>query len=58
MSVTGTSPQIAYPRYEKQLLETQNLLEVDAVSGATYSLYRLRYAITIALIKAKLANKK
>jgi major membrane immunogen (membrane-anchored lipoprotein) len=54
MSVTGTSPAIAYPIYEDELLRTQNILDVDAVSGASYSLYRFRYAITIALMKASL----
>jgi major membrane immunogen (membrane-anchored lipoprotein) len=54
MSVTGTTPAIAYPIMEEQFLETQNLLEVDAVSGASYSLQRFRYALTVALIKARL----
>ena len=49
MSVTGTSPEIAYPIYRKQLLEKQNLDEIDAVSGATYSLYRFRMAVGEAL---------
>ena len=56
MSVTGTSPSIAYPNMEKELIEKQNLLDVDATSGATYSLYRFRYAVTLALMKAKLEN--
>lgn len=54
MSVTGTSPAIAYPIYENEMLRTQNILDVDAVSGASYSLYRFRYAVTIALVKASL----
>jgi len=54
MSITGTTPAIAYPRMEEELLRTQNILEVDAVSGATYSLYRFRYALTIVLMKASL----
>jgi len=54
MSVTGTSPEIAYPIYENELLQTQNILDVDAVSGASYSLYRFRFAVTIALMKASL----
>lgn len=54
MSVTGTSPAIAYPIYEEALLLSQNILDVDAVSGATYSLYRFRYAVMIALMKAGL----
>jgi major membrane immunogen (membrane-anchored lipoprotein) len=35
MSVSGTSPNIAYPNMEKRLLEKQNILDVDATSGAT-----------------------
>lgn len=54
MSVTGTTPAIAYPIMEQELLDTQVFMKVDAVSGATYSLYRFRYAVTIALIKAYL----
>ncbi|MEG8947992.1 FMN-binding protein [Rosettibacter firmus] len=57
MKVTGTSPSIAYPSYENQMLEKQNIMKVDAVSGATYSLYRFRYALSIALMKAKLENR-
>jgi len=52
MSVTGTTPAIAYPLMEKMLLSTQNMMEVDAVSGASYSLQRFRLAMTIALMKA------
>ena len=54
MSVTGTTPAVAYPMMEEQFLKTQDLLEVDAVSGASYSLQRFRYALTVALIKARL----
>jgi len=54
MIVTGTSPAIAYPKMEKQFLTSQDMMKVDAVSGATYSLYRFRYAATIALMKALL----
>ncbi|MFC2124019.1 hypothetical protein ACFLU5_04335 [Bacteroidota bacterium] len=57
MSITGTTPAIAYPNMEQQLLAKQDMLQVDGVSGASYSLYRFRYAITIALIKAILNNK-
>ncbi len=56
MSVTGTSPAIANPNMEKQLLEKHDMLQVDATSGATYSLYWFRYAVTLALIKTKLAE--
>jgi major membrane immunogen (membrane-anchored lipoprotein) len=52
MSVTGTTPAIAYPYMEEMLLTTQNMMEVDAVSGASYSLQRFRLAMTIALMKA------
>lgn len=58
MSAGGTSPAIAYPEMEKQLLEKQEMWQVDATSGATYSLYRFRYAVTLALMKAKLAESK
>lgn len=54
MSVTGTTPAVAYPIYEEELLRTQNMMDIDAVSGATYSLYRFRYAVTVALMKASL----
>ncbi len=57
MSVTGTTPAEAYPEYEKQLIKEQNMLEVDAISGASYSLYRFRYAVTVALMQAIIANK-
>ena len=56
MSVTSTTPAIAYPNYESQLMEKQNILKIDSVTGATYSLYRFRYAVMIALIKARLAD--
>ncbi|MCK5691567.1 MAG: FMN-binding protein [Bacteroidales bacterium] len=54
MSVTGTTPAIAYPIMEEMLLAEQNMMQVDAVSGATYSLYRFRLAVTVALMKAYL----
>ena len=54
MSVTGTNPSIAYPIMEEMLLSEQNMMQVDAVSGATYSLYRFRLAVTVALMQAKL----
>lgn len=52
MDACGTNPSIAYPIYEQQLEQKQNLSKVDAVSGATYSYYRFRYAVSIALMKA------
>ena len=57
MSVMGTTPAIAYPKLEKQLLEKQNIMHVDAVSGASYSLYRFRYAVMLALMKAKISKE-
>ena len=54
MSVSGTTPAIAYPLMEDQLLQTQNMMAVDAVSGASYSLYRFRYAMAVALMKGLL----
>ncbi|PRZ01702.1 FMN-binding protein [Marinilabilia salmonicolor] len=58
MQPAGTTPAIAYPIMEQQLLEKQNIMDVDAVSGATYSLYRMRYALTMALMKARIENNK
>ena len=58
MSVTGTDPSRAYPAMEKQLLEQQTIMEVDGLSGATYSRYRFRYAVMVALMKARLAENK
>lgn len=52
MSVSGTTPAIAYPNMEEMLLTTQDITQVDGVSGASYSRYRFRYAVTIALMKA------
>jgi major membrane immunogen (membrane-anchored lipoprotein) len=50
---SGASPAEAYPVYEAAMLEHQELMKVDAVSGATYSLYRFRTAVLRALLKAK-----
>lgn len=52
MSASGTTPALAYPSMERQLVDTQDIMEVDAVSGATYSLHRFRYAVCVALMKA------
>jgi major membrane immunogen (membrane-anchored lipoprotein) len=49
-SVTGTSPKIAYPVYEAELVEKQNLMSVNAVTGASYSLYRFRMTAIRALM--------
>lgn len=46
-----SKPMYSYPFYRKQLMEKQNLMEIEAVSGATYSLYRFKYSVTKALLK-------
>jgi len=56
MSITGTTPAIAYPQMEKNLINVQNIMAVDGVSGASASRYRFRYATIIALIRARLSN--
>ncbi len=48
-NIEGSSPDISYASYEKQLLDKQNLNEIDAVSGATYSLYRFKLAVIYAI---------
>ncbi|PWE00449.1 FMN-binding protein [Marinilabilia rubra] len=58
MEPAGTTPAIAYPLMEDQLLEEQDIMKIDAVSGATYSLYRMRYALTMALMKARIENSQ
>jgi major membrane immunogen (membrane-anchored lipoprotein) len=58
MSVMGTDPSRAYPFMENELLEKQQMMEVDGMSGATYSRYRFRYAVMVALMKARLAIQK
>jgi major membrane immunogen (membrane-anchored lipoprotein) len=50
---SGASPAEVYPRYEKALLQSQDLAEIDGVSGATYSLYRFKATVVRALWKAK-----
>jgi len=57
MSWGGTTPAIAYPVFENRLIQKQNMMQVDAVSGATYSLCRFRYAVMIALMKAAVLQK-
>lgn len=52
----GTPPNKSYPVYEQELLDTQNIMEVDGVTGASYSNYRFRYAVILALMKAHLAR--
>ncbi|MBV5348292.1 hypothetical protein JZU61_01270, partial [bacterium] len=48
MLQSGTTPAIAYPSYEKQMLEKQDFNQIDAVSGASYSQYRFKLAILYA----------
>lgn len=52
MLKSGTSPAIAYPKYESQMLARQNFNNVDAVSGASYSLYRFKLAILYAMLNS------
>lgn len=56
MSMSGTTPAITYPIYEKVLVEKQDPTKIDAVTGASFSLRRLQLATVIALIKAKLSK--
>ena len=49
---SGASPAEVYPIYEKELLKKQDFMKVDAISGATYSLYRFRTALIRAFFKA------
>jgi len=52
MLQSGTTPAIAYPKYESGMLNKQNFNEIDAVSGASYSLYRFRLAILYAMLNS------
>ena len=52
MLQSGTTPAIAYPNYENQMLKKQDFNQVDAVSGASYSDYRFRLAILYAILNA------
>jgi major membrane immunogen (membrane-anchored lipoprotein) len=52
MLQSGTTPAIAYPAYEKQMLEKQDFNQVDAVSGASYSQYRFKLAILHAILNS------
>lgn len=52
MLESGTTPAIAYPKYESQMLEKQNYNRVDGVSGASYSLYRFKLAILYAMLNS------
>lgn len=52
MLESGTTPAIAYPKYESLMMEKQDYNQVDAVSGASYSLYRFKLAILYAMLNA------
>ncbi|MBV5312120.1 MAG: hypothetical protein JZU47_02420 [Prolixibacteraceae bacterium] len=52
MLQSGTTPAIAYPIYENKLLSKQDLNQIDAVSGASYSLYRFKLAILYAIMNS------
>jgi major membrane immunogen (membrane-anchored lipoprotein) len=51
-NVSGSAPAITYPVYATELTKKQNIQQVDAISGATYSLYRMQYAAILAFLKA------
>jgi len=52
MKQSGTTPAIAYPSYESQMLEKQDFNKIDAISGASYSDYRFRLAILYAILNS------
>ena len=52
MLQSGTTPAIAYPIYESQMLSKQDFNQIDAVSGASYSGYRFRLAILYAILNS------
>jgi major membrane immunogen (membrane-anchored lipoprotein) len=52
MLASGTTPDIAYPSYEQQMLKKQDFSKIDAVSGASYSDYRFRLAILYAILNS------
>ena len=52
MLQSGTTPAIAYPVYENQMLKKQDFNQIDAVSGASYSNYRFKLAILYAIMNA------
>ena len=53
MLQSGTTPAIAYPIYENQMLSKQDFNQIDAVSGASYSDYRFRLAILYAILNSE-----
>lgn len=52
MLQSGTTPAIAYPIYESEMLGKQDFNQVDAVSGASYSNYRFKLAILYAIMNS------
>lgn len=53
MLQSGTTPAIAYPKYEHEMLGKQDFNSIDAVSGATYSLFRFKLAILYAILNSQ-----
>lgn len=45
----GINLSKVYEKYEKQLIEKQNMMDLDQVAGASYSLYRMRLAFSKAI---------
>lgn len=52
MLQSGTTPAVAYPKYEAQILERQDFNRIDAVSGASYSNYRFKLAVLYAILNS------
>ena len=52
MLQSGTTPAIAYPSYESAMLKNQDFNKIDAVSGASYSLFRFKLAILYAVLNS------
>jgi len=46
----GSAPRVTYNKYEQQLIDKQDFSKLDAISGATYSRYRLQYAALKAIL--------
>ena len=53
LRASGANPAAAYPAYERALVAGQDLRDVDAVSGATWSRNRFRHAAVLALTRAR-----
>ncbi len=48
-AVPGSAPNISYPNYIHQVERNKNFNNIDAVTGATYSKYRLQLAAIRAI---------